>query len=269
LKHLILKLFCILFCTCSADEQVVAQVNNNTVFQRLFNGAVTTGASVPVRNIGQQYHLLIVSITPGTAPCNLGEYEGLIRLEASTDDINWVPLGAPIIVAPPNNSSPYAVITSASGAYAYVRANYIDAFTSSCPMTAYYSGSITGTLTGSAPFTSIQDTFQYAALHSTSAATVQVAICPPLTLPQLYSAIISTPGGPQTVTLSASSSVPMEIWQLGITTIAGSTPTVIPQGSRPYIAIPALFESATVSYSISVTTTAATAADTFLSYRCE
>jgi len=272
LNHLLLKLLCSLFCVCSAAEPSAAQVNNNTVFQRAFNGAVTTGASVPMRNIGQQYHLIVASITQSVgAPCDLNSYTGLLRLEASTDSINWVVIGDPIISIPSTSSAPFAAVTSASGAYAYVRVNYVLAFSSNCPLTVYYSGSITGTLTGSAPFTSAQDTFQYATRNSAASGTVVIGTCPTQTLPQIYSIVISTPGGAQTVTLAAQTAAdpPVVVWNFGVTTIAGSTPTVLPQGTRPYITLPAVLESPSTSYNLALTTSAATEADVFISYRCE
>jgi hypothetical protein len=102
---------------------------------------VVTGVSPPMRSASlNQFHQLTMIPYNVTGSSCAGGFTGVIRLEASTDLVTWFPLGLNITAAAVNTGT----YTSAAGSFAYVRINYVSGNTSSCLVSAWYSGTTTG-----------------------------------------------------------------------------------------------------------------------------
>jgi hypothetical protein len=255
------KLFLFLALATSACPQ-----GGNTVFQVPFNATTMTGVSGVMHNIGQQYHLLTVRLTSANS-CTTGAV-GLIQIQASYDNINYFSVGAPIISV----VGGYAA-TSASGAYGYIRINYTNQFNGSgpCTMTANYAGSITGTLSGSSPFTASQDSFLYASGAITSTTPLLVHTCQLPTLPQVYMYYVTDPGGANSVSIYDADTVTA-------LTVAFNFKTALPvngsfgfpQGTRPYLSTnTGISVSVVNAVGLYVAATAGTEIDYTLAFRCE
>lgn len=231
----------------------------NTIFQQMFLNVTAPAISTVVRNIGQQYHTITLSRT-GT--CNAAGY---VTLEGSYDGTTYFAIGAPI-----DGPILNVAFTSASGAFAYVRVNYRNTYGVACLVTVSYAGTITGTLTGSAPFVVQQDSFRYGfgtLSSNTGGVFTVVATCPSVSLAQLYSLVVEPVGGANLATLTYLDSVLGTIWTHRIP-MAATGSFILPQGSRPYFAIqPAVpvFGSPEIRMSISNATTV----DFFSTWRCE
>lgn len=265
MKHLISVLLCLI---CSAAEQRAdAQVNNNSVFQVMINSSFTnTGNSANARNIGQQYHLLTIRLTgAGTCVSTAPPSTGFIGLQASYDNVNFFPIGAPITVIYNGLAT-----TSASGAYAYVRVSYSILFTGSvsrCNVNATYAGSITGTPTSSVPYTIGEDTFIYlgGVLGNSLALPITCAIP---TAPQIYGLSLTATGGANTVSIeieNASSAIEAEYNVI----LPVTAPSFIwPQGPRPYFGFPNAASIGSTTH-IFLALASSTEIDYAITFRCE
>lgn len=102
---------------------------------------VVTGVSPPMRSasLNQFHQLSVIPYNVSGSSCS-GGFLGVIRLEASTDLVTWTQFGLSITIAPLGQ----ATYTSTAGSFAYVRINYVSGNTSSCLLSAWYSGTSTG-----------------------------------------------------------------------------------------------------------------------------
>ncbi len=243
----------------------------NSVYQRVFNGTVSYGPSAPVRNIGQQYSLLAVQaieIGSGTRCATFG-WSGAIQLEASYDNVTYFVIGTPIT----NISNNTYITTSAPGAFAYVRVDYLNGTNTNCKLIAYYSGTITGTPIGSAPYSTFSEQFVSQPFGSAITSPTIIASC---TVGRMvvYSLILSN----QVSTANTATLAIHDITAPGGTTFttdiylpAGAPAFILPQGPRPYLrdagatamSFPGDQETLTVALS------ATTLVEGVVGYRCE
>lgn len=243
---------------------------SNTVFQQMLSASTVIGPTVAVRNIGQQYHLLAVQALnagTGTACATDTAWIGKILMEASFDGMNYFRIGVPVASVPFNQ----IVVSSASGAYAYVRVNYaVDGTAGDCALTAFYSGSLTGTLTGSAPFSTFQDSFTAIAGNTaTSGSQVTMRTCSGGGNLSVYSlSLFNQVVTPNTALLELSD-VTLSQVQMSISVpLAGYASMIWPQGSRPYMRAGAL-NAASDNTRLTINLSAATNVSWVLWYRCE
>lgn len=268
-------IFAILFYTGAAFGQ--SGQGANTIFQRVFLNQTTAAVSPAVRTTGQEYHRLDVYAN------NFCVNGGSIFIEASNNGVNYIPLSVPLtsldaLINPASSAVNFHGSTSATGSFAYVRANYNVVFSSSggtCAITVYYAGAPNGTLAGSAPYTTYNDSgFQYFNNKTSSMLGPGAIICGGTTMGlQIYSVSLSAPGGANTVTLAmnqnnAGGSFVANYWTYNIGLTATNPNWVQPQGSRPYLVVPAS-QVGVYRYGLMLTQSAATEVDYAISYRCE
>jgi len=208
-----------------------AQAQQNSIFQRVFNSVGWTGAvaSAPMRNIGQQYSILSVSVantTPGSCPSG---WVGAIQLEASYDNASYFQIGTPITVIP---TVGVFQSTSAPGSYSFIRVNYLQG-DGNCALTAYYSGSITGTPIGSAPYSTFGEQFRVESFSPVSAPQSLVRCSPGrmVVYGLVASNLVATAnGGTFTITNDSTSTTTFSV---GFA-VAPSASYILPNGPRPY-----------------------------------
>ncbi len=269
-----MKLFLFISCLFACHH---ANAQGSNVYQKVFSAQVSTGASAVVRNNGQQYHRIDIFASGASCVGTLGK----IFIEGSGDGVNYVPIGAtieqliPYANATGTGTFAWTATTSAAGAYANVRVNYLTGFTVGCALTVFYVGTPTGTLVGSQPFTSIGDSFEYAVSSiSTATKTKRVQCSTSGTLLELYAVALSATGGANVVTLTgyAGPITGSPIWTMNIALPAASPNWVQPQGSRPYYTVPL---SAVVPptdpnvFTMAIQLANATEVDYDIVYRCE
>jgi hypothetical protein len=116
-------------------------------FDLAFVNAVTAPAfSQPMRGAAvNQFHQLTVIVHDITSGSCTGGWSGVIVIEASQDNTNYAQLGLAITAV--TTSAP--VFISAAGTFQYIRIAYLSGSTSTCALTAWYSGSPTGYPTSS------------------------------------------------------------------------------------------------------------------------
>lgn len=116
------------------------QTQMGTVYQNVFTSTQTLGASNPIRNIGQTYHLMAASLTDAPTKTCVSVIGLRLELQASYDNSAYFTIGQPMNAIVPN----FVAVTWAYGAYPFVRVNYIAGTSANCVLTVNYSGSTTG-----------------------------------------------------------------------------------------------------------------------------
>jgi hypothetical protein len=111
-----------------------------TIHQLVFQNITSARASTPVRNMGAVSHLLMVQLTSQAGKtCSGGAAN--IGLEASYDQKTWTPIGAQLTGITADANGNLVGLTTAQGAYPYVRVNVRSFDTTNCQLTAWYTGS--------------------------------------------------------------------------------------------------------------------------------
>lgn len=245
-------------------SSVFAQ-GTQTVFQKVFTNAVATGISAPVRNTGAQYNQLTVTATNATAG-SCTAWQGIIRMEASFDNITYESFGPPIT----NLATNQTLFISAIGAFGYVRVNLATTI-SACAITAYYSGSTSGYPNGSAPTTVMNDSVIVApTVHSTAVRTSSPITggvsCYGTAAPQIYGLTVSNTGNASnTVTLSAVYFPSTAVDLIKVVVVNGTPPIIWNPSDRAIFTSPPGTTSTYLGYSTSSNSETYIAA----SYRCE
>lgn len=136
----------ILFGTIYYDlnPTTVSAQGSQTIYKTVFTSAISGTASTPVQNIGQSAHALTVQFINAPAQiCVSSTAFMFIRLEASTDNANWFPIGAAIQTAAATVTFTGTVHTTlAYGVYPFVRVNYLAGDDTLCRVKAFYGGSL-------------------------------------------------------------------------------------------------------------------------------
>lgn len=254
-----------------------ASCSGQSTFQQLFLNKATTGVSAVVRNTGQQYHRLDVFAPGGSC----GGGPGKIFLEGSADNVSFIPMGAPIEQLSnylnATGASPYSwqSSTSATGSYAYIRANILRVFNTACALTVNYVGTTNGTLVGSQPYNAVSDTFTTVISSDNLIVQSLVYRCPVnAAMLQIYAVSLSATGGANTVTLSMyyGSTAGFPIWTTDIALSTSNPNWIQPQGSRPYYTIPigsVVPPTGTDQFALTMTLSAPTNVNYNFGIRCE
>lgn len=154
--------------------------------------------------------------------------------------------------------------TDANATYPYIRVNYKALLAASCPITVYYTGTLNGSSTTSAPFSAQNDSFSYYIKNVPG----NIGACTSLGSPlQVYAMAINAPGGANTVTLTmlyGSSTV----WTYNIGFSADNIPFILPQGTRPYFFSPVQPVGGS-TYRLVATQVTGAEVDYAISFRCE
>lgn len=210
-KLLLLVCFAIALCNSAFGQQ--------TVYQPLFANQTGDATSTNVRNVGQTYHVMVVTFLTGSCASSY------VQMQASFDNVLFFAIGAPASL---NGNLSQTVLTSAAGAYPYINAYVVNP--SNCHVTASYVGSSNGVLSSTAPVVVKQDNFQYASISLTNAPVSRGCDVPGSEL-NIYSLII-TAGGSTTVTMTGQAGA-NSYYSSSFYMISGSS-FVAPQGTRPY-----------------------------------
>jgi len=198
-----------------------------SVFQQVLTNAVAPAVSAPVRNIGQQYSILAVVLsdaTPGS--CSATPETGTIQLEASYNNSNYFSIGTPLTTF----TRGVFQTTSAPGSYSFIRVN-APLLDGNCLINAFYSGSISGTPIGSAPYSTFSEQFQVRGFSPISAAQSLVSCGPGRVV--VYGLAVSNltstaNSGSFTITNGATTTL-----NVGFAVPANGN-YILPHGPRPY-----------------------------------
>jgi hypothetical protein len=118
-----------------------AFVSHAQIYDLAFLNTVSTGVSGPMRGSAvNQFHQLTVIVSDITSGSCAAGWSGQIYLEASQDNVSWIQFSLSITAVIDNRLN----WTSASGSFQYIRVNYNSGSTSTCRLSAWYSGSLTG-----------------------------------------------------------------------------------------------------------------------------
>lgn len=174
-------IFCALFCTAPARAQYLGQTSPQTVTQQVLNAATgpivgpawntskTTCAppaagACGIQNLGQNYHILTYMVTGGTPTFQL-------RLEYSDDGVTFNPLTD-------DATSQASGSVYGQGYHPIVRVNLVS-FTGSGSISAFYSGTSTGTMQPTGTLNQSQQFKKIVATAATSAGAVNYVVNPP------------------------------------------------------------------------------------------
>lgn len=153
--------------------------------------------------------------------------------------------------------------TDANATYPYIRVNYKALLGTTCPITVYYTGTLNGSSTTSAPFSAQNDSFSYYIKNVPGVVGTCFASGSPL---QVYGMAINAPGGANIVTLTLTYGTAV-IWTYNIGFSADNIPFILPQGSRPYFFAPVQSVGGS-SYKLTATQSGGEV-DYAISFRCE
>jgi hypothetical protein len=263
------KILLLSFLLCLPSKQSAQTNSQPVVFVKALSATTATGVTQPFRSIGQTVHH--VDVYGMGANCIPNQATGLLSLEGSNDGTNYVSFGAPItqLVGPGPGAYSAQAHVVASESYQYVRLNYSSVLyfgTPTCPITAYYTGTIPGALFGSQPFTALDDGFNYFVTPISAAGTTSIGFCPVGSPLQVYSMIINASGGANTVSFSDLTGTNIG-WDFKVNLTAANPSFIVPQGSRPHFFVP--YGGSESEYTFTLTQSAATEVDYSISYRCE
>ncbi len=242
----------------------------NSVYQLMLNGVTTLGASVPVRNIGQQYSLLAVKASEiATTSCATFGWSGVIQLEASYDNTTYFAIGSPITFI----SNGQTITTSAPGAFSYIRVDYLNGTVSTCKLTAYYSGTVTGTPIGSSPYSAFSEQFIYQPFVQNVMAPTVIASCTIGRVVVYALTLSNVVNSANTVTFAINNTTAPRIATTFSTDVqlAPYATYTLPNGPRPYMKDSgiALYSIATDAETLTLALTAATNVTGTTVFRCE
>lgn len=106
-----------------------------------FTRTATTGISIPMRGaaVNQFHQLTVIAYDKTAGSCSAG-WTGVIYLRGSQDNVTYTQMSISITSVAQNA----VAYTSAAGSFAYVDVDYVSGSTSTCAISAWYSGTNTG-----------------------------------------------------------------------------------------------------------------------------